>query len=57
MDRLCLIWFGTPRASGKKTTEQVYTLIRSGRLDGVVRRVGRRLVASLVKHFTEGAAP
>jgi hypothetical protein len=45
------------KACGLKTANQVYAMLQRGHFDGVVRRVGHKLVASrqqLHEHFTKG---
>jgi hypothetical protein len=59
-DNSDLVWgaLGIKEALGLRSEEQVKGLLRSGKLDGVVQRVGRRLVASrraLLEHFTKPA--
>jgi len=57
-----LVWgaLGIKEALGLQSEAQVYSMLQRGKLDGVVRRVGRRLVASrqaLIEHiagFDEG---
>lgn len=56
-----LVWgaSGIRKALGLESESQVHALIRAGYLDGVVCRVGRKLVANrkaLLKHVARGIA-